>query len=282
MIVPRLDAGFPPAVASAATAQVYAAVTAPEPFEVMFNTARCLVMVPLGAGRLEFNAPDLKQGEAVTKPFVLAYLPTGRERHIIQKRGVEHLFLSIAADRMVAVMGSAARKLVQRPSCVVGYAHPDIPAVAQALRRHMLDPRCANSVYLNAQADILLAHAMAAFGSRPANPAGPTPFRNDLLQSILSQVEKQLEEGVSIAALASAFQMTPSEFSRRFKVTVGCSPQRYIIEKRIAEARRLLRESDEPIAEIAFRLGYSSQAHLTSSFKSLMGLTPSRYRKRNR
>jgi AraC-like DNA-binding protein len=61
-----------------------------------------------------------------------------------------------------------------------------------------------------------------------------------------------------------------------FKVHFGLPPNRYLIQVRIDEARRLLRQ-DLNIADVAAAVGFADQSHLTRHFKAILGVTPARY-----
>lgn len=278
MIVPHRGIGWPEPSAVAASEQVHASLIPPARFEARLNGARCMCLVPLGGGRLTVESPDIAAARPISRPFSLIFLPTGQKRAIVQEAAVEHLVMTIAPDRIRTVLEEHGETPEQWPDCVTDYSHPDVPAIAQAVRRHLLEPHCPTPIYLNACADLLLAHVL----SRSPNQAtcDAAIFSNGVLREILEEIDASLEDGPTVTALAERFGMPTAEFSRRFKATVGCNPSRYVIERRIAEARRLLAETKIPIAEIALMLGFSSQAHLTSSFKLLMGLPPGKYRRR--
>ena len=50
------------------------------------------------------------------------------------------------------------------------------------------------------------------------------------------------------------------------------------MQRRLERAKALMRRTNEPLAEIAYRVGFSDQSHLTSIFRRETGLTPGRYR----
>jgi len=86
------------------------------------------------------------------------------------------------------------------------------------------------------------------------------------------------EQTVALAAVAEAVQMSYFHFSRAFKQSMGVSPNVYMIEQRIERAKKLLSETDLPIAEIALRVGFASQSHFTTTFRRLAWTTPKAFR----
>ncbi|TSJ42071.1 helix-turn-helix domain-containing protein [Fluviicola chungangensis] len=63
-----------------------------------------------------------------------------------------------------------------------------------------------------------------------------------------------------------------------FSEAKGVTVQQFIILKKIERVKELLAMSDMSLAEIAFKLNYSSVAHLSNQFKKNTGLSPSNYR----
>jgi AraC-like DNA-binding protein len=61
----------------------------------------------------------------------------------------------------------------------------------------------------------------------------------------------------------------------------GTSPARWILERRLAQATRLLTDPEQAklsVTEIAFGVGFKDASHFTRAFKSLHGLGPREYR----
>lgn len=87
------------------------------------------------------------------------------------------------------------------------------------------------------------------------------------------------EEGrVALRVVAKEVGMSYYHFSRAFKQSMGVNPTNYITVRRIEHAKKLLEETDLPIAEIALRAGFSSQSHFTTSFRRVAGATPKAFR----
>lgn len=86
------------------------------------------------------------------------------------------------------------------------------------------------------------------------------------------------EHTVALGAVAEEVQMSYFHFSRAFKQSTGVSPNVYMIEQRIERAKKLLTETDVPIADIALRVGFASQSHFTTTFRRLAWTTPKAFR----
>ncbi|MGH9879797.1 MAG: AraC family transcriptional regulator [Pyrinomonadaceae bacterium] len=86
------------------------------------------------------------------------------------------------------------------------------------------------------------------------------------------------EQTVASAAVADAVQMSYFHFSRAFKQSTGLSPNVYMTEQRIERAKKLLSETDCPIADIALRTGFASQSHFTTTFRKFVWTTPRAFR----
>jgi AraC family transcriptional regulator len=67
-------------------------------------------------------------------------------------------------------------------------------------------------------------------------------------------------------------------FARMFRRSVGRPPHGYLTDLRMERAKQLLRETDLPLAQVAARVGYQTQAHFTGVFHREVGTTPRTYR----
>jgi AraC family transcriptional regulator len=98
------------------------------------------------------------------------------------------------------------------------------------------------------------------------------------LWRVLSHIEAHLDRKLTLAELADVAGLSPPHFSRCFKRAMGTGPQRYVLRRRVERARLLLRQSSDPIASIAARLGFADQSRFTAAFKHEIGVTPKRFR----
>ncbi len=67
--------------------------------------------------------------------------------------------------------------------------------------------------------------------------------------------------------------------SKLFSSEEGITIENFIIRQKIEKVKELIRKGELTFSEIAWRLGYSSAAHLSSQFKKVTGMTPSEFKK---
>jgi len=127
-------------------------------------------------------------------------------------------------------------------------------------------------------------HAALLLGqglSRLTQP-GPAPSGYAADRAAHARVLEYIEDGVDgplgLEELAGIAQMPLLRFLRSFSNTIGSTPHAYITERRLQRARRLLRATDAPLADIAFACGFAHQSHLGAVLKERLGVSPRQYR----
>ena len=106
------------------------------------------------------------------------------------------------------------------------------------------------------------------------------PRHGDLLfRRITEYVNEHLgDSGLSLTSIADHFDMNAAYLSSFFKKHGGENVSDYIARIRVAECRRLLRDTSLTLSEIAERVGYANSVGLIRIFKKLEGITPGQYR----
>jgi len=87
-------------------------------------------------------------------------------------------------------------------------------------------------------------------------------------------MQASLFRDVRMRELASVAGLSPSHFGRAFKASTGMTPHRWIVQRRIELAQRLMRESGKSIAIASQMAGFASQSHFTKAFRVSTGATP--------
>lgn len=85
-------------------------------------------------------------------------------------------------------------------------------------------------------------------------------------------------EPLRLAAVSRAVDFSLDRFERLCKKVFHLTPQQLLAQTRLDEATRLLRETSNDIASIAYACGYSDHSAFTRQFRATVGLTPSGYR----
>lgn len=95
-------------------------------------------------------------------------------------------------------------------------------------------------------------------------------------------IQKNIYSKITISSLAEHVGIEPEYLSLLSKQTLKCTMSQYIIQRKISEAKKLLRFTDKSLAEIANLLCFSSQSHFQNHFKKIRGMTPTKYREKYR
>jgi len=111
----------------------------------------------------------------------------------------------------------------------------------------------------------------AADGTSSELPAGR-------LRRVTQYIQENLQQELRLAELSALVHMSPYHFARLFKRSTGVPPHRFLVRRRIDEARALLEARTVPIAEISRLVGFRTPSHFTTTFRRITGMTPSAYR----
>lgn len=191
-------------------------------------------------------------------------------------------FLTLVGTR--AMFSKAARELGTRGSFefqAINLRDPHIEWILRNLHKDLAEGNPTGPLYSEL---LLAALAVRAIKSLGTIAAEPRIYRKGLASSTLRQLtsylDEHLDQPISLTDLAARADISPHYFCQLFKQSTGQSPHQYLLQRRIEQAKRLLRDTRLTLAEVAYRTGFSSQAHFTGTFRRFVGLTPGAYRTR--
>lgn len=98
------------------------------------------------------------------------------------------------------------------------------------------------------------------------------------VNAVVDYINLHLGEEIDLKSLAKISHFSPFYFHRIMKAFLGEPVGTFIVRTRTETAARLLRYTDLPIADIAYRIGYSSSSSLSKVFKQFYGISPLEYR----
>ncbi|WP_259404543.1 AraC family transcriptional regulator [Hymenobacter sp. HSC-4F20] len=97
--------------------------------------------------------------------------------------------------------------------------------------------------------------------------------------AVVQYIKQHLTEQITVEKLSELACMSKATFFRVFKRELGLTPVEYIIQERLAEAKRLLRSPLTSVAEVCFRAGFNNTAYFQKLFKQYEGVTPGLYKR---
>jgi AraC family transcriptional activator of pobA len=99
-----------------------------------------------------------------------------------------------------------------------------------------------------------------------------------LLADVFGFIEARYHERISLRDVASAVNLSPAHLTTTVRRKTGRTVQEWIAERRMAQARRLLVETDLTVEEIGRKVGYADPAYFVRSFRTTHGTSPLRWR----
>jgi len=215
-------------------------------------------------------------------PGDIIIVPAGRQLSWSQPENVEshalHLYLHPSFLR------ATAESIDFDPSQVLiapqfGIRDEHLHHITLSVFQEMKEANVIGRIYADSLAKVLAMQLVRRYSYLKGlqNRGGMAPRR---LRRAIDFINENLdqEQTVALSAVAQAVQMSYFHFSRAFKQSTGVSPNAYMTEQRIDRAKKLLTDTELPIAEIALRTGFASQSHFTTTFRKLVWTTPKAFR----
>ncbi len=148
-------------------------------------------------------------------------------------------------------------------------------AILPALER----PHEISTLYLDSVFLAVRDHIAEAYGRFTATASSNRPaLTARQLRHACDYIEANRSRDVSLADVANASATSVSSLTRGFKSSLGISPHRWVLNRRIALAQRLIYEGAQPLKEISISCGFADQSHLTRVFLRSVGCSPAVWR----
>lgn len=110
----------------------------------------------------------------------------------------------------------------------------------------------------------------------------PNAYRYRRIVQAKRYIDRNFDDDIDLDDISGEAHFSKYHFLRLFKRAYGMTPNRYLTQRRLSEARRLLEEDRLSISKICLEVGFESLGSFSSLFKRRMGISPSRYRIRSR
>jgi AraC-like DNA-binding protein len=114
-----------------------------------------------------------------------------------------------------------------------------------------------------------------------ARPLSAQEDTNRRMLRARDEMDRRYAEPLDIPALAAIAHLSASQFGRVFKAVYGETPHRYLQRRRVERAMTLLRQTDRPVTDIAWDVGFASLGTFSRTFSTVVGCSPSEFRVRH-
>ena len=219
-------------------------------------------------GQLEFEVAG--RGARVIRQ-TLAVVPRDTQHACGSPAGSDCLVLDVpSTDWLRQNLGThadAGRRLLERPGAL------DLSPAQSQLVGWLAASALNDGVIAQQGAALLLASLV---GETAAARAGLP------LAALDAHIERRAAHPLQVADLARLAGLSVARFHERFLAETRQTPMDYVRNHRLQLARRLLRDSDLAIGEIAAQVGYASQSAFSAALSRAFGLTPSALRRESR
>lgn len=102
---------------------------------------------------------------------------------------------------------------------------------------------------------------------------------NPKISQIIKYINENYHKNISLSSVAKEFYLSPFYLSKLFKQTTNFTFIEYVNSVKIKNAANLLQNNKYKIIDIAEKVGFTNNTHFTRVFKTVMGVSPMKYRK---
>jgi AraC-like DNA-binding protein len=199
----------------------------------------------------------------IRDPFdnLSVYIPLSSFRDFAEERGSSFLELSYDVERV----------------CYDAVMLHLMQAILPVLER----PHEVSALFLDSLFLAVRDHIAATYGTFSTKTISKTwGLTARQLRHALEYIEANLDENLTLAQIAEACAASVSSLTRGFKTALSVSPHRWVLNRRIALAQRLMFDGATPLSEVAVCCGFVDQSHLTRVFTQHIGSSPTTWRRK--
>jgi AraC family transcriptional regulator len=255
------------------------------------------LVLPLGQPVLVTQKSDDSVHESVIQRGDSILVPAGQPKYWCRREGIccsLHIHLKPEMIRQTAEASEMDSNRIDLVDCF-GKQDLQLHQIAMLLLAELESGGMMGQLYVESLTQVLAIHLLRHYSTlTPTITPENRSLTHTQLQQAIDYIHSHLvgeassrnetlrernENGdLSLAKLASIINISPTYFASLFKQSMGIAPHQYIIQQRVEQAKFLLSKTDLAIADIASKVGFSSQSHLTQHFKRLTGMTPKQVR----
>lgn len=212
------------------------------------------------------------------RPGSMWIMPQG-SRHGVRfesnMEGIALAFEPLTFDHMVrSADGKQSLPIMQS----LAACPPKIDHLMRALMHESLDPSTDKGIGLECIATAIALAICQHARALPTTPKAQPQLAPRQVRAVQAYVETHLHQQISLADLAAVAGLSSFHFLRSFKGSLGSTPARYVLDRRMERARYVLKISNLTVSEIGIGVGFEDVSHFCRAFRRAVGVTPSAFR----
>lgn len=189
-----------------------------------------------------------------------------------------HLYVHPAKLELVAEQEFGRDNARVELADAIGRLDPLLAAVIAEMVRELGDVSAGSRLYLDTLLNVTLVKLLRDHSSLEVKRASSHLLSPRRLRRVMEHVEAHLETEIALADLARVAGASPYRFGQAFRRAVGATPYAYVVDQRVERAKRLLRETTDPVSAVACACGFNSPTQFSTIFKRRTGVSPRRFR----
>lgn len=193
--------------------------------------------------------------------------------------------IEIPITKMQKIVGDTLKTTSNSGQVLFGYfgpSNPKIRKISNLLYEEFHRANNCHELYLSSLTTALCVELVRGLNlDSGVNHTKHNRIADIDFELVLRLMNKAICGPLKIADIAKAFSMKPYTFSRAFRAKFQETPSQYIARERLEHAIHLLKNSEDSISQVAYRCGFSSQAHLTTRMQKYFSMTPAQVRNRH-
>jgi AraC family transcriptional regulator len=215
--------------------------------------------------------------ESIVKQGDLALIPAGQSTYWRGPTDIPLSNLCIYLQPEFVTQIAASSDLnpdrIELMDCFSRYDR-NLYQIAMMLLAELRSGGIMGELYVESLTQVLVIYLLRHYSSLQPTIVDKYRLHPSRLQSAIDYIHAHLDGDLSMAQIAGSVNSSPTYFSSLFKKATGISLHQYVIKQRVERAKLLLETTDLPISNIASKVGFSSQSHLTQHCKRHTGMTP--------
>jgi AraC family transcriptional regulator len=236
-----------------------------------------------GDGDMSLRASGGVNIRARSRQGTMVIIPKGQDGRwdIAGNSDVSHVYLT--HERLTSTVEEMTRgrdfELVNR----VAFEDATIVNLITMLSNEAMAAETSSRLFVEQAIDLLctqIVRGHSSFGTLPDPAAKRGGLADWQVKRVTTYMRSKMEEEIGLDELAGLVHLSRFHFCTAFKKATGRNPHETLTMIRIARAKEMLADPDLPVTEIGLCVGYQTPSSFAASFRKMVGMSPSEFRRR--